>query len=791
MSDTEISVWDWITRQWETPRWRRAVRLLAAGLLAAAGLMYVIEDPASGNWVPLFAAAVVFLVLGLRIEVPEEPPAEEPEESQPAEAMAAPAAEQPPSPERPVEAERETPVARPGEILGVLTVLRIPLALIFALSAQWVMDRRPMAIDDARIVGWFLYAIAFGLLGWALLAGDASFLVESASGDGKGVRLNRQRVLLLGGAVFFGAIAYVGSAGGMFHTLALVALALGLLYWWLAFARYPGTFLDGIGGVGRSLTAKWRAATSALQTGITLSSWSLLVMLAFAALVFTRTVDINSVPPEMTSDHVEKLINVQQILDGKPYIFFANNGGREALEFYLIAFASQALGTGISFLSLKIVSIAMGILTLPFLYLLGKEIADRRVGLLAMILGGIGYWPDMISRIGLRLPLAMLFCAATLYFFFKALRRRSWNDFLWAGIALGIGLYGYTPIRVVPVGLAVIVVLFLLHPSSRGSRKWAAGGFLLTLGTAFLLFLPFLRYAVDFPADFWLRTESRIFAEGMTVPEAAKTFLGNVSNAMQMFSWNDGVGWFNCVPLRPALDVITGGLFHLGLIGMVVYWVKKRSWESISLLLLVPILLLPSILALAIPNENPSLARAIAAVPVVFLLPALALVLLLDYLRRLIPGTRGVWAGVVFAAALVAIGASQDFDLTLHQYPNTYRGNSENASELGQFMREFVASIGTADDAYLVPYPYWVDDRIMNIAAGFPINSHHYVFPKDIPDFQFSGRPTLFLLLATDTDSLEALKQKFPDGYYATVVSAFPGHDFIFFIVPGSPPANP
>jgi hypothetical protein len=789
MIESELSVWDWLVRQWKTPRWKRAIRLILAAIFAAAGAAYLAALPGSGNWLPLFALSLVFLILGLRIAVADEPLPVEPEGLEPfaVPELSATAVEQP------AESESEPGATAAPAGTGMLAYLRIPFALLLALSAQWVMDVRPMEMETARTVGWILYGAAFLLSASALLAGDAAFPLKSMLGLGRGIRFNRQRLWLLAGGIFFGLLAYAGSAGGKFRPLALLTLAFALAYWWAALAEYPGSVIDGIVHAGKSAGARIRALGESLPKGICLSWWSLLVVLGFSVLVFTRTFDMANIPPEMTSDHVEKLINVNGILHGDYYIFFANNGGREALQFYLLAFISQVFGTGISFLSLKIASVAVGILTLPFLYLLGREIADRRVGLLAMILGGVGYWPDMISRIGLRLPLAMLFCAATLYFFFKALRRRSWNDFLWAGAALGIGLYGYTPMRVVPFALAVILGLFLLHPDSKGSRKWATAGFLLTLGTMTLLFLPFLRYAVEFPADFWLRTTTRIIPDGTySIADLLKTFLSNLGIGMQMFSWNDGVGWFNCVPLRPALDVITGGLFHLGWIGMLIWGFRKKSWEALSLFLLVPILLLPTILALAIPNENPSLARAIAAVPVVYLLPALTLVLAVDFLRGMIPGRNGVRVGAAFAVMLVIAGAVQDFDLTLREYPETYRLNSENASELGEFMRQFAASIGTPEDVYLIPYPYWVDDRIMNIAAGFPIDAQHYLFQEQIADFTFSGRPTLFLLLAEDAESLEILKLKFPDGYYATIVSAFPNHDFIYFVVPGTPvAANP
>jgi hypothetical protein len=795
MTTDNLTAWDWLVSQWRTPRWRKSVRLIAAALLAFAGGLYLMQDAGTGNWIPLFAAAAVFLVLGLRLEVPEEPLPVIPDE---APAAAGEAPESAPLPAGEGGFPAAGPGSQPGPAVaaeaeegtdgGLLRFLRLPLAALAALSAQYVMDARPIQINQAHDFGWLLYAAAFLLLGWALLAGDAAFLLIPAAGTGKGIRLGWVRIGFLVLGLFFGGLAYWGSAGGYFRVLALASLGIALLYWWIAFAEYTGSIGEVVIRTWNAAVRRLRSAVASLSSGITLSSWSLLVVACFAGLVFTRTYAMNAIPPEMTSDHVEKLSNVVGIFKGETYVFFANNGGREALEFYLIALVVKVFGTGISFLSLKIVSVAVGILTLPFLYLLGREVADRRVGLLTMILGGVGYWPDIISRIGLRLPLAMLFTAATLYFFFRAIRRREWNSFLWAGVALGVGIYGYTPIRVVPLALAVIAAAFLLHPSSAGARRWAVGGLLLTVATAALLFVPFLRYAVEFPADFWLRTSTRILpAEGADFWQLARTFIENQWIALQMFNWNDGVGWFNCVPLRPALDVITGALFHIGLIGLIVYGFAKRSWESLALVLLVPVLLLPSSLALAIPNENPSLARAIAAVPAVFLVAALALVMLADFFRRLLPGASGRWTVAVCLAAAVAVGAAQDFDLTLRQYPETYRLNSENASEIGQFMKEFVASIGRPEDAYLVPYPYWVDDRIMNIAAGFPIDSHHYVFPEDIPAFVFSGRPTLFLLLAADTDSLAALIERFPDGYYATVTSTFPGHDFIYFIVPGVP----
>jgi hypothetical protein len=787
MFEEKLSLWDWLVLRWSSPRVRRMVRLLAAGVLAALGVVFLATDPGSGDWIPLFLLAVVFLILGLRIEVPEEPLPLAPELREEAQAR-----EIIPG-EKPSVVEAGTAPSERRKKIGVLALLRLPLAALAAFYGQWVSDVHPLPIESSQRLGWVLFGLAFLLVVWTLLAGDVALALESTRGTGSKPLFDIRRFGFFVCAIIFGLLAYWGFWGGMFRLLPLILLAIALVYWWIALADYSGGIGETILSTAAAAASRIRAAVNSLRNGVTITgSWNLLVVLSFVALVVYRTYNIAAIPPEMTSDHIEKLINVVDILQGRTYIFFGNNGGREALEFYLIAAVSQILGTGISFLSLKIVSISMGILMLPFLYLLGKELADRRVGLVAMILGGVGYWPDMISRIGLRFPLAMLFTAATLYFFFRALRRRRWNDFLWAGLALGIGMYGYTPIRIVPVALAVVAGLFLIHPSSKGSRGWAVLGFLVTMATVAMLFIPFLRYAVDFPGDFWLRTITRIVPSEGPLQNPVGIFFSNVKNALLMFSWNDGVGWFNCVPLRPALDIVTGGLFALGVFGMAVHTIKKRSWEAASLILLIPVLLLPSIMALGIPDENPHLARAAAAIPITFLLPAFAFVLILDYLKGLAPGRNGWFLAALAAATLIFFAARQDFDLTQRQYPAVYRGNSQNASEIGTFMLKFDTTIGRPEDAYLIPYPYWVDDRIVNVYAGFPILSHHIINPEDIPGFAFSGRPTVFLLLAEDKDDLHALQEKFPTGYYGTVVSAFPGKDFVFYLVPGTPiAANP
>ena len=127
----------------------------------------------------------------------------------------------------------------------------------------------------------------------------------------------------------------------------------------------------------------------------------------------------------MISDHAEKLLDVYDVLNGTFSIFFLRNTGREAFQMYLSAGVALIFGTGISFLTLKIGTAIMGLFTAVYMYFLGKEVGNRWVGLFAFLLCGIGYWPNVISRIGLRFTLYSAFTAPALYYFFKGLRRKT------------------------------------------------------------------------------------------------------------------------------------------------------------------------------------------------------------------------------------------------------------------------------------------------------------------------------------------------------------------------------
>ena len=92
-----------------------------------------------------------------------------------------------------------------------------------------------------------------------------------------------------------------------------------------------------------------------------------------------------------------------------------------------------------------------------------------------------------------------------------------------------------------------------------------------------------------------------------------------------MYFWSDGQIWVHSVTNAPALDVVSAALYFLGVILLFVRYVRRRTWQDLVLLLSVPLLMLPSILSLAFPDENPALNRAAGAIVPVFVIIAIAL----------------------------------------------------------------------------------------------------------------------------------------------------------------------
>ena len=516
---------------------------------------------------------------------------------------------------------------------------------------------------------------------------------------------------------------------------------------------------------------------------IRLSAWNLLVIVVFAVAAFFHLSQLANVPLEMTSDHAEKLLDVNDILNGKYSLFFPRNGGREPIQFYLSAALIKWFGAGLNFTTLKLGMALAFLIGLFFVYKLGKELGNRWTGLIAMLFMGFASWTNIIARVGLRLVLCPVFVAPVLYYMIRGFRRANRNDFILAGIFLGLGLMGYSAFRIMPFVVVLGVVIYILH--QKGGLKRKEGGLALGITALFalVLALPLIHFAIQYPESFGYRTITRMTsAEVPLARSAVSIFLSNTWNAITMPFWKDGSTWVISVTDRPALDVVTAALYFIGLVVVFIRWVKKRTWQDLFLVLAIPVLMLPSILSLAFPNENPSLSRAGGAVVPIIVIAAIGFQSLLTSLWQKGRTLFSKGLVVVLALGLVFASAGQNYDLVFRQYNDSYANATWNTKEIGEVCKDFIDSVGTPDTCYVVGLAYWVDTRLVAMVAGYPTKDYA-LWPEDIIKTTSDTRAKMFIIKADHTDAIDLIHKIYPDGYSTLHSSPIPGRNFIAYLV--------
>jgi len=377
-----------------------------------------------------------------------------------------------------------------------------------------------------------------------------------------------------------------------------------------------------------------------LNQGLTYRRWLLLALIVLMAAAAFRLVALQEVPPGLAQDEVLDADIASFIRAGENALFFSHGYGHEPLYHYWAAPFRPIFGDNV--LAIRLPSVFLGLL----LVALTMRWARREYGATAAVVAGIGlaisWWPIIFSRIGIRPILEPVILAIAVWFWplgRGVLTRRGVMSAALAGLFLGLSIYTYTAARIILLIplllLAVFAIQYLWARRTSASEERVVlraqivyAAVVIMIGT--IVYLP-LAMTLRANPGLQQRLEQlegplTALRDGNVVPVLRTTLA-----TLGVFSFTGDPRWTYSLPGRPLFDPLTAVLFYVGLAAALWRWRQPRY-------ALLPIWLFVALLPSALSPDAPSTVRLIGALPIIYLLPGLAVGVIVDWVR-LIPLT--------------------------------------------------------------------------------------------------------------------------------------------------------
>jgi hypothetical protein len=636
--------------------------------------------------------------------------------------------------------------------------------------------------------------------------------------------VNGLRLAVAGGALVLSLGAWLLNGDNRFTAAGVVCWALSVAAWVIVFIGQPEAIGAWVARQARRFV-RWFGRPHTVRL-----SWSVAAMLVILALgAWFRFSNLSAYPPEMTSDHVEKLLDAQRVAEGLTPVFFPNNGGREGFQMYYLAFLHRLTGLPISFDLLKIGTGLEGMVMIVLAWWLGRAVfgpEDRRLGnLTGVIMAAMvatSYWHTMLSRLGLRIVLTTLAVTVILIFLARAMRHNRRRDYLIAGLMLGASMYFYQAMRMFPLVVIAGVALAVIFRA----RTWAiarayAINMVALVIVAGAVFVPLGRYWSQYPQSFWERTGGRFFGEDMIVirddqgrileerpvtqeermrafEQNLGVFFDNVRQSVLMFNYAGDRAFITGEPNgTPQLDAVSGGFFLIGLAVVAARMIRRRDPVDWLLPAAILIMLLPTALSIAFTIEVPSATRASGALPAVYLIAALGMAVVVRAFAeqaRTRAAQAALWGVVTIILLLGAMANADSYFVTAMR---RYRESTFPYQQAGQIVRGFAESTGAPGNAFMIGWDMWWDYRALGVNAGY-VDWPNGVWYDSLlarirgqmemnTDTQYEiapDRQLMFVLHPRADEPLAVLQEGFPGGAVINVQAFNADNSFRLYVAP-------
>ena len=444
--------------------------------------------------------------------------------------------------------------------------------------------------------------------------------------------------------------------------------------------------------------------------------WALLVLILLVA-VFLRLYRLDSIPPGLTHDEADFSHDAIAVYNGARPLYVATYGYQDE-PFMHYASAMMMILVGPSYLAVRATSALFGVILVLFVFLWARLAFGTIIALGAAAWLAVSYWPVSTSRFAIQTEPTASLTVLTVTFFWLGMGigrqppdvqpQSWWRPWVyWGGFSLFVtaSIYAYEAFRIAWVMFPLFVFYLIIVRSELPARHWWR--LALALLIAALLSLPLLTHPAALSRASILAGPLEAAMKGSLGP-----LLKSFRDVAAMFTFKgDPFTTYN-LSGRPILDPVTSLFFYGGI--LLCLWQWRRPVFAFTLFWLVAGIA-PSMLT----GVHSASVRSIAAQPVTYIFPALALDQAIKWLARRARVTVEVILLVGLLLVMVGSGLLTGFD---------YFVRWANAPETqAAYFSDLVQAIQYADTNYVAhrsilfssPFPNLPHDPY--IAAVMPV----------------------------------------------------------------------
>jgi len=656
-------------------------------------------------------------------------------------------------------------------------------ALAMAAVAQLLLLRGHHL--DWAVVLYSLAVVALAAAAWGERERARPVQVWSPRAISRAARI-RGWIALVAALAAAGGAAWLYSRDWRFLYRALLLYGVGIVLAMCGFSQLegwslPGAFIEG-----------WRALRRRKWEAICLG-------LILAVALFLRLYRLEYYPPPggiSWNDEAQIGKDAHEFLRGRahPWQF--------PLSVYGTALSFSLLGESV--LSLRLTFILFGFAMLVPFFFLARLLFDPWVALAGTFLLGVSRWHISFTKLALpSTPVALLELLVFL-FVLRGWRTKGKANYLWAGAALGVGMYSHASFRIVPL----LLLLLLLHRvlsvlwdtisslwrgrvgrgqvEGTSSGPLAAGiksnvfGITTFLVTTFLFAYPYLALVRREPTLAFMERFTSVMPV-VFAPEKADyvdQLARRTRDALLYFNYR-GEGWGAInLPGAPMLDPVTGVLFALGLGYAALHFWRKRCFFLISCFLLIMI-------AGGVLTREFRTHRIFIVIPFVYLLICLCLDRIWQAFRRQISHREERMLVIPLGVVLVASGW-YNYDAFFNRQIHAQEVRQEFLRDVAA-VANYIASLETGTYVYLfADFPFYRPGHDFAWMASDPPGRQATDIEEVLPSRDSTSSDVAYIFVDPyDGDTLSALvKQVYPEAIIEVHEGDYHRYRFVICLVP-------